>query len=127
LINSIVVNASTPPLVLSNTFNQVLKNIPVKVPVGSLELYKTANGWKDFVALTESTDIIKLSDDNFYTYVKNGKLIVSGLSNFQKISIYDSLGKLIMTQKYIDPSEILLPHKGVYIVKVDNITCKVVY
>ena len=41
--------ATVPPTVSENTFDGVSRTIPVYVPKGSLETYRTANVWKEFL------------------------------------------------------------------------------
>ena len=41
--------ATEPPMASANTFDGVSRTIPVYVPKGSLETYRTANVWKEFL------------------------------------------------------------------------------
>ena len=52
-LTSITCEAETPPTLDSYIFYGVSKSIPVYVPCGCVEAYKTANGWKDFINIQE--------------------------------------------------------------------------
>ena len=52
-LTSITCEAETPPTLGSYIFYGVSKSIPVYVPCGCVEAYKTANGWKDFINIQE--------------------------------------------------------------------------
>ena len=70
-IASITCNADTIPSIARSTFNDVDKNIPLYVPCGTLEAYKSAYGWKEFTNIqepqTEYSIIVSSSDDNHGT------------------------------------------------------------
>ena len=52
-LTSVTCEAETPPTLGSYIFNGVSKSIPVYVPCGCVEAYKTANGWKNFINIQE--------------------------------------------------------------------------
>ena len=52
-LTSITCEAENPPTVGSNTFYGVSKLIPVYVPCGCVEAYKSDNGWKYFTNIQE--------------------------------------------------------------------------
>ena len=54
-ITSIMVNAVNPPILGSNVFYNVNKNIPVTVPCGSVNAYRNATGWSEFTNIQESS------------------------------------------------------------------------
>ncbi len=62
LINDISSGAVTPPTIYSSTFGMVSRNIPVSVPMGSGEAYRTAPYWEEFFHITEDYS------PNSYTY-----------------------------------------------------------
>ncbi len=67
-ITSITCNADTIPSITRSTFNDVDKNIPLYVPCGTLEAYKSASGWKEFTNIqepqTEYSIIVSSYDNN---------------------------------------------------------------
>ena len=52
-MTSITCKAATPPLYYSYTFDGVSTSIPVNVPCGCEEAYKTSSDWKDFTNIQE--------------------------------------------------------------------------
>ena len=52
-LTSITCEAETPPTVGSEAFYKVSKSIPVYVPCGCVEAYKTASSWKNFTNIQE--------------------------------------------------------------------------
>ncbi|MBR5168081.1 MAG: leucine-rich repeat domain-containing protein [Salinivirgaceae bacterium] len=52
-LDSLVVKCPTPPNIYSNTFQSVDKNNPVFVPCGSVNSYKSASYWNNFVTFVD--------------------------------------------------------------------------
>ncbi len=50
-LQEIVCYASVPPVVYSDTFNEVPSGVVVRVPASALSLYEEADAWKDFTLL----------------------------------------------------------------------------
>ena len=44
-VTEMIVRATTPPTVQSNAINSIPANCPIYVPAGSVDTYKSANGW----------------------------------------------------------------------------------
>lgn len=52
--NAVISKNTTPPVIQENAFtSEVYSTIPLKVPVGTLDFYKDANGWKNFINISE--------------------------------------------------------------------------
>ena len=62
LVTDMSVAAEVPPTIYSSTFGTVSRNIPVSVPYGSGEAYRTAQYWEEFFHITEDYS------PNSYTY-----------------------------------------------------------
>jgi hypothetical protein len=65
-LESLYVNAVSPPYIYSNTFPYYLNEIPVYVPCGTVGTYTGASVWKDFTNIEENTpkyNIILLSNN----------------------------------------------------------------
>ena len=62
LVTDMSVAAEVPPTIQASTFGTVSRNIPVSVPYGSGEAYRTAQYWKEFFHITEDYS------PNPYTY-----------------------------------------------------------
>ena len=54
-IDTVISHARTAPTAQSNSFSQVKKDIPVMVPCGSQDSYKSANYWKEFTNIQTKT------------------------------------------------------------------------
>lgn len=58
-INSIISYAETPPVLCENAFYGVNKdNFTVEVPVGCVETYRQAQGWREFKRFSEFSDFV---------------------------------------------------------------------
>ena len=53
LVTDIASAPINPPTIYSSTFGMVSRNIPVSVPLGSGEAYRTAQYWEEFFHITE--------------------------------------------------------------------------
>ncbi|GEM_PF-4736516 len=52
--NAVITKRATPPTIQENAFtSEVYSSIPLKVPMGTLDLYKEAPGWKRFSNISE--------------------------------------------------------------------------
>lgn len=52
-LNAMTVKASLPPIILSNTFQGISRDIPITIPCGSLERYQNKDYWDEFTNYTE--------------------------------------------------------------------------
>ena len=84
-LTSVTCKAATPPIVESNAFQGVSEIIPVYVPCGCVEAYKSASGWNVFtniqVPLAEHSINLTINDSNmgtakvdYNTYCKGAKI-----------------------------------------------------
>ena len=63
-LTQIIIAATTPPMVASNTFLKVPKNILVYVPCQSVEVYQTAEGWSGFANIIGSGEASIVVESN---------------------------------------------------------------
>lgn len=118
-----------PPLIEKYTFASRRKDMPdtLYVPVGSLEAYKNAEMWKDF------PNIIELDPTGIESATANEQLSVAVTSDGIAVSgatgaveIYTIGGALVTrTNATGGRTEIALPGRGVYIIKVGKQIIKV--
>lgn len=126
-LGSIQVEAATPPQVSGNTFNGVSKSIPVKVPKGSIDQYRTAFGWKDFAYLTE-TGMDVQQPVSFNCYVENGTIVIGGVKGVSRLVVSDLQGKQLCNRTVnSETTRVELAHRGVYMVSVGGKAVKVLY
>jgi hypothetical protein len=97
--------------------------------MGSLAAYQSANRWQDFNHIEESTVGI---DDNSLTrsdckiYNAMNRLVIENAKPGEIATIYSTTGSLVKTVRISDNVEqVELPH-GIFLVRVNNYTAKVV-
>ena len=114
----------TPPVVNENAFDgdpAWVPNCTLYVPAGSEEAYKTATGWSLFAQNTYAgTPSATVSDIN--VSVENGAIIITGATQPQ-VFVFDMQGRHIFSGT---TNRVEIPQVGVFIVKVDDETVKVV-
>lgn len=89
------------------------------VPAGSEEAYAAADQWKEFTVMTDNTGIESIDADGNNVVVNGNEISVEGDAN---IAVYSINGQLIYAGENIT---VAVP-AGVYIVKVNNTTHKVI-
>ena len=119
-----------PPALNNNGFETVLNNkATVYVPMGSLNAYKSANRWQDFNHIEESTVGINdksLTKSDCKIYSSMNRLVIENAKPGEVANIYSTAGSLIKTVRISgNIEEIELP-SGIFIVRVNNYTAKVV-
>lgn len=117
------------PPVLEGTFSWEPKEMGMLIiPEGSLLAYKTAYEWEDFKYIQE--EIVTGIDDDEITSNNVvtggvGKISVE-LEKYARIEVYTITGVRSFSSS-LGAGEHLLPlHKGIYLVKIDNETSKVI-
>lgn len=93
-LNSIVSKAVNPPAVSDGTFMAVPKTCLVEVPQGSEELYKAADGWKDFAYNPTTTGAVLISAD---ALTPADAAALNGADAAALITVYDLSGRPIAT------------------------------
>ena len=83
-LTKLTVEATTPPTIQSNTFRDVDHTIPVYVPEGSVDAYKSADYWSEFTNIqssspataidnTDSTDTPRTATRKIF---RNGQILI---------------------------------------------------
>ncbi len=95
----------------------------LNVPVGSLEAYKSADGWKRFKNIQEKDfgGVDGVEDDDVSVTAKGGNIEIGGADNTQ-VEVYNLSGQLVYSGT--DTTVGGLAH-GIYIVRVAGQTFKV--
>ena len=75
------VRAAVPPLVESETFEDIDRSIEVLVPQGSLKLYREAPYWQEFFYISESevpSNVGEVSTENtiIHKILRDGQLLI---------------------------------------------------
>lgn len=114
-------NATVPPTLEStSTFAfDVWSYKYLFVPAGSEEAYAAADQWKEFTIKTDNTGVESIEENGNNIVVNGNEITVEGDAN---IAVYNINGQLIYAGENIS---VAVP-AGVYIVKVNNSTHKVI-
>ncbi len=114
-----------PPL----SYDIIFKNIPTTailyVPIGSKDAYANATGWKNFSNIIEDdekTGVESTLVDDVNISVENGNIVVNGTENVN-IEVYNMNGQCVYNG---NATTIPISAKGLYIVKVNNKSFKVI-
>lgn len=119
-----------------NVFELVDTNTcALKVPYGTTPSYSTANEWEKFINIIEMKNSTisninneKYTKQNPTTSLNNGILSISTLNVGENISIYNALGsEIVKLESVANTFTTKLPSHGVYIVKINNFSTKVIY
>lgn len=113
--------ATIPPKAEDDAFYNVVKSIPVNVPLGSAQDYRSAAIWEDFTNITDGSTVSigrMDAEDNCVTMYE-GKIMVNDESNNnQAVSIYDVNGRLLFASNTCHAIAFAVPNTGIYLVKI---------
>ncbi len=126
-IESVTVNAITPPTVGLYTFSTFNKSIPLNVPKNSVDLYKNAFGWKDFLYINGVAMGLKNSiESNYYINISNRNIKISNVAG-KSIGIFEVSGrKLFETSNAQNVEQCTVSNQGVYFISIDNVLKKII-
>ncbi len=119
-----------PPIIYSSTFNGEngldKSTCVLNVPVGSKAVYQLAPYWNEFFNINEvdfaGIEEITIDNDVIVT-VKDGNITVNGLDANVAIEVYNTSGQMLYCGT---ETSIPVATSGIYIVKVQNKTFKVI-
>lgn len=122
--------AEIPPFMANNSFEDAIyKTATLHVPFSMSLLYKQTPPWSYFVSVTESTDTgvdtVSDIDTGFETYVEGSTLTIEGPEGEAAVFSHTGLN-VFRGRKDAGKIEINLPERGVYIVKVNGNTKKII-
>ena len=91
------------------------------VPEKSINAYKTAYGWKDFLNIVSGISGVT-QENNAGVSARNGEITVTGVADNAVVEVYSTSGALVYrgTSKTVS-----VPSAGIYIVKTAGRTFKV--
>ena len=122
-LTEIICENSIPATVESSTFDNITATL--YVPVGSKSAYANATGWSDFTNIIEDdvkTGVESTLVDNVNVSVENGNIIIGGADN-ANVDVYSVNGQCVYSGT---ATTIPISAKGLYIVKVNNKSFKVI-
>ena len=122
-LTEITVNAVKPPVMVS-TFRDTNHDIPVYIPYGSLEAYRSDMYWNKFTNLIEqpSSGVAENTWQEITIFVQGGEITITGIDS-PDVSVYDVNGKVVASGAM---NRIAVPQAGMYIVRVAGETVKVI-
>lgn len=120
------VKAVVPPELGSYVFyNSSVETCELLVPAGSVEAYKDAEQWKDFMQVTPTSVQSVLTGAAPRVSVNGGRLCVENMASGGNVAIYSAGGqRLCSVENAGDTFETDLP-SGVYVVCVNGMSVKV--
>jgi hypothetical protein len=124
----------TPQSIASGTFYDVnLSKATLYVPAESIEAYRTANYWKDFRFIEAYVPSVITAptienDIRIYPNPVTESFRISGLTAPTQVVVFDVSGKTVLRQTVSGDESIAIGQlpKGVYFVRVNNKTSKIV-
>ncbi len=117
-----------PPYILSTTFNSVNRGIPVYIPANSINMYKCALYWNEFIDFRDPANI-GIEDDAIQQIVVRGIVgaIMLNATEDRMVRIYNVQGNLIWQGIANNEQRVDVPNSGLYLVAIEGIpTQKVV-
>jgi hypothetical protein len=129
-------NPAADPTVLWPTINSMafsgltLSGITLHVPAGERAAYEQAEIWKEFNIVEQPPVGIPTVSQagGLVAYVQDGVLHVSGLAAGEALGVYDASGKRIRRQiAGGEAARVPLAVRGVYIIRAENRSVRVVY
>ncbi|MEZ3590380.1 MAG: leucine-rich repeat domain-containing protein [Muribaculaceae bacterium] len=126
-LTTVISNAVIPPT-KARFSEEAYANATLVVPDGTVEKYREADGWKEFVNIIESSNsevTTITNDDDINISVSNvgGSVSISGADG-QSLEVYDMQGRhLYSTESYAGESISLNP--GIFIFRVNSKSVKV--
>ena len=126
-LTSIYLFSATPATIYVLDYdNNIYKNTTLYVPQGSLEAYKAANGWKEFVNIVEfdPTDIEGVTEEDAPAFEVTAGGIQLTAAEGKAVAVYTAGGTLVEKIDAYAGEEITLD-EGVYIVRVGKKAVKV--
>ena len=124
-INSIICNASTPPTIQENTFtSRCYETAILKVPANSINNYKAAIGWANFINIQDLSGIADITEDKPFIHTENGHINIIGADSDTTVYIYSINGILLYITYTGQIGYINLPH-GIYLIQVENYVQKI--
>lgn len=121
---------AVPPVLANDGFEAEINNkATLYVPMGSLNAYQTANRWRDFNHIVESTVGINdhsLTQSNYRIYSSMNRLVIENAKPDDIANIYSTTGSLVKTVRISSTIEEITLPCGVYVVRINNYSSKVV-
>jgi hypothetical protein len=99
-LDTIFSNATTPPVIDEETFEDVNRNIPVIVPCGSVSAYKNAGYWYRFTNIQHDSDCTgveenEIADLQIFPNPVSNTLNITSSEQILSIEIVNVIGQVV--------------------------------
>ena len=124
-LEEIRVEAVEPPLLEDtyDVFYEVDKSIPLIVPEGTVEKYREAEGWREFLNYVEAGDEtgVENAEADRPAYYTEGLTLI--MDSERDVEVFSTAGTLVYSGR---TQTVTLPQAGVYVMRCDGETYKFV-
>lgn len=103
-IKSVISNIYNPFPISNVCFSKnTYYNASLYVPMGTIDSYKQADGWKNFVYIEEGTPsgVKTLKLDKTSIISNKGQITISGVDNGTDVAVYSASGLLLVAKKVV--------------------------
>lgn len=132
MLEEVICPAVFPPTLADGAFYATfITDVSLVVPKGSKARYEAVNPWNTFMEIVERVFTSSVSktemDKNIFISHLGNVVTVNGLSGFNSVKVFDISGKMLYNRSINDNVEKFeLSSNGIYIIRVDNYTRKIV-
>ena len=125
-LQEMTIRATTPPNILAYTFFYVDKSMPVYVPAGSMDDYKSAVYWEEFINYQpldggEETGVLSLALSESIV-IAGGEVVLTNVKDMTEVQVYNMDGHLVLCTT---ETRFTLP-QGIYVLRVGGEVAKIV-
>lgn len=125
-LTSVYCKATVPPTANNVPFGNSTIKGTLYVPTGCKDAYEAVDPWRNFWNIEEmdysGVDSAIADEEAMHVSVENGMINVSGISDFDCVTVYDAQGRAVYTGT---EHQIANLAPGLYIVKAGSATAKI--
>ena len=128
MLDTVVMLATVPPTLSDDAFSGV-PSVSVLVPCGSASAYRSAQYWSSLNIVEDSCPVAvaTVEEESLSVAVVQGGIVVSGAQGMP-LQVCDMMGRTVSVTANAEANHrVALPCKGIFLVTVNGVTCKVAY
>ena len=124
LLEQMTVKAIVPPYIEAETFLNTNRDIPVYIPMGTIEAYRSALYWSEFTNFIEvDFDGVDEQEENvemeLYPNPANGAVRIEGVIAAE-VQVYNALGQLVKTVRGTNNVCVEGLPQGIYLLRISD-------